>query len=263
MAIYWENIFENFGIKTVSKTDKSKSAYVLNTQQKAAMDAAGRRAEPNGSVFNITILLDPETSSVSATRYDSERVTDETRKPEPRVGREFISDWLKTGDRVVIGNIGTDIFAAKLNPEPQPENQRTASDQSKDTTVSIIDTLADNLSLEKIYKKARAASESQKNKTRTVIRHEYSRNDWIAVAAISRSKGRCEMPKCTHELFMKDNGKPYLEVHHIVPLSENGPDTIENTAALCPHCHRNLHSGIDRKILRILLKKNINQKMKP
>lgn len=262
MAIIWENIFENFGIKTVSKTDKNKSAYVLNTRQKAAMDAAGRRAEANGPVFKITILLDPETSSVSATRYDSERLTDETRKPEPRVGREFISDWLETGDCVVIGNIGADIFAAKIKPEPHLEHPSTISNKSKYNAENMIDTLADSLSLEKIYQKARAASKKQKNKTRTVIRLEYSRNDWISIAAISRSKGRCEMPECTNELFMKDNGKPYLEVHHIIPLSENGPDTIENAAALCPHCHRNLHSGKDRKALRKALKKKIHKKMK-
>ena len=35
------------------------------------------------------------------------------------------------------------------------------------------------------------------------------------------------------------NGKPYLEVHHIIQLAKGGPDTIKNAVALCPNCHAN------------------------
>jgi 5-methylcytosine-specific restriction protein A len=36
-------------------------------------------------------------------------------------------------------------------------------------------------------------------------------------------------------------GIPYLEVHHVIPLAENGADTVENSIALCPNCHRRCH----------------------
>ena len=39
---------------------------------------------------------------------------------------------------------------------------------------------------------------------------------------------------------------PYLEVHHVTPLSEGGPDKVENCVALCPNCHRRCHYGQDR-----------------
>ena len=39
----------------------------------------------------------------------------------------------------------------------------------------------------------------------------------------------------------RKNGEPYLETHHIVWLSEGGEDSIENTVALCPNCHRKMH----------------------
>jgi 5-methylcytosine-specific restriction protein A len=32
-------------------------------------------------------------------------------------------------------------------------------------------------------------------------------------------------------------------------LASGGPDTPENTAALCPNCHRSLHYGSDRDAL--------------
>jgi hypothetical protein len=35
---------------------------------------------------------------------------------------------------------------------------------------------------------------------------------------------------------------PFVEVHHIVPQSDGGPDTIENAAPLCGTCH-NLFGG--------------------
>ncbi|MFU8787539.1 MAG: HNH endonuclease [Methylobacter sp.] len=34
-----------------------------------------------------------------------------------------------------------------------------------------------------------------------------------------------------------------MEVHHIVPLSQGGEDTIEYVVALCPNCHRKRHYG--------------------
>ncbi|MBC8673865.1 HNH endonuclease [Aeromonas hydrophila] len=39
------------------------------------------------------------------------------------------------------------------------------------------------------------------------------------------------------------DGTPYLEVHHIQPLANGGEDTIQNTMALCPNCHRKRHFG--------------------
>lgn len=42
--------------------------------------------------------------------------------------------------------------------------------------------------------------------------------------------------------FEDKQGIPYLEVHHIVWLANDGPDTIDNVAALCPNCHRRMHS---------------------
>ncbi|MFV5483444.1 HNH endonuclease [Acinetobacter towneri] len=34
---------------------------------------------------------------------------------------------------------------------------------------------------------------------------------------------------------------PYLETHHIVWLARGGEDTISNTVALCPNCHKRMH----------------------
>ncbi len=41
--------------------------------------------------------------------------------------------------------------------------------------------------------------------------------------------------------FVKDDGIPYIEVHHIIPLCMGGEDAIWNLAVLCAHHHRMAH----------------------
>ena len=33
-----------------------------------------------------------------------------------------------------------------------------------------------------------------------------------------------------------------MEVHHIKQLAKGGEDTLRNAVALCPNCHRKMHS---------------------
>ena len=47
-----------------------------------------------------------------------------------------------------------------------------------------------------------------------------------------------------------ENGTVFLETHHVVPLSEKGPDVEWNVVALCPNDHRRAHYGVDRVALR-------------
>ncbi|WP_057883647.1 HNH endonuclease [Tsuneonella troitsensis] len=76
--------------------------------------------------------------------------------------------------------------------------------------------------------------------TRTATTQQYQRNPWVAEYALRRAGGSCDLCKRPAP-FMKRPGEPYLEVHHIEWLSKGGADTIENTVALCPNCHRKMH----------------------
>jgi len=56
-----------------------------------------------------------------------------------------------------------------------------------------------------------------------------------------RANGICDL--CGNKAPFDDKyGVPYLETHHLVTLASNGPDAIFNTVALCPNCHRKMHS---------------------
>jgi 5-methylcytosine-specific restriction endonuclease McrA len=64
------------------------------------------------------------------------------------------------------------------------------------------------------------------------------------------ARGRCDL--CQEPAPFRTRRGPYLECHHIQPLAKGGPDTIENTVALCPNCHRKMHClnrSADRKAL--------------
>ena len=94
------------------------------------------------------------------------------------------------------------------------------------------------LSLEELYARAK---ESAGKKLEVTSKSVYVRDANIAEIAKRKAKGKCQL--CRQKAPFKDKfGKPYLETHHIDWLSSGGADTIENTVALCPNCHRKMHS---------------------
>lgn len=78
-----------------------------------------------------------------------------------------------------------------------------------------------------------------------VTTYVFKRNPDVIAEALYRADGRCENDKCQgYKAFnRRSNGTPYVEVHHINPLSEGGLDIPENTIVLCPNCHREKHFG--------------------
>lgn len=77
---------------------------------------------------------------------------------------------------------------------------------------------------------------------------QYSRDTQVKDWILSQAKGVCEC--CSKPApFKGTDGAMYLEVHHVRQLAEEGSDTIDNTVALCPNCHRELHYGVDREKL--------------
>lgn len=65
----------------------------------------------------------------------------------------------------------------------------------------------------------------------------YHRANGTKIATWLRDGGRCV--RCGHTCDpIIGNG----EVHHIVALSVNGSDSVENTALLCTYCHSLCHS---------------------
>ncbi|MBO1111844.1 HNH endonuclease [Bordetella petrii] len=70
--------------------------------------------------------------------------------------------------------------------------------------------------------------------------------------ALMRANGICEL--CQSQApFTCEGGIPYLEVHHLKRLADDGPDLPENVAAICPNCHRAVHFSDNRAELNYRL----------
>lgn len=79
----------------------------------------------------------------------------------------------------------------------------------------------------------------------------YVRSPTVAAYVLQRAQGVCEL--CARAPFVTDSGAVFLEVHHVLQLSQGGPDTTCNAVALCPTCHRELHYGVSRTRLMAIL----------
>ena len=105
--------------------------------------------------------------------------------------------------------------------------------------------------LEKVEKEL--ASKSKKelakmlNKQRVirinnVLSKQYYKDPVVKAYTLRRANGRCDL--CgKYAPFTTKKGEPYLESHHVKYLENDGLDSISNTVALCPNCHKKLHYG--------------------
>ncbi len=96
----------------------------------------------------------------------------------------------------------------------------------------------ERLSVEELTNKIQSLDRSATYKQGTT--KYYQRRAIVAEYAKRRANGMCQL--CQENApFVNSRRKPYLEAHHIVWLSRGGDDIPENTAALCPNCHRKMH----------------------
>lgn len=80
----------------------------------------------------------------------------------------------------------------------------------------------------------------------------YVRNRYVSEYAKRRAHGICQL--CGSPApFIDLAGKPFLETHHVVWLANGGADSIDNTVALCPNCHRKMHIlNLDEDVEKLL-----------
>jgi len=89
--------------------------------------------------------------------------------------------------------------------------------------------------------KDRLPADANKPGKRKTTTYSYIRNEYVIIATLKRAGGICQL--CDGPApFNKRGGEPFLEVHHIKQLAKGGEDTLRNAVALCPNCHRKIHS---------------------
>jgi len=84
----------------------------------------------------------------------------------------------------------------------------------------------------------------------------YQRSRKVAHYVLMRAEGACESCKRPAP-FMKKDGTPYLEPHHVNRLSDGGLDHPRYVGAVCPSCHREIHSGVHGALVNEKLKQRL------
>lgn len=132
------------------------------------------------------------------------------------------------------------------------EHEPTTTDEK--TTVSNLE----KLSLAELRQKAQLHSVSSSSPVERKSQF-WKASQAIKIYAKKRAQGLCE--GCGNPApFVKTNGAPYLEVHHINRLSDGGPDDPLWVAAICPNCHRRSHYSKDMSEYNNSLKAIVQKK---
>jgi 5-methylcytosine-specific restriction protein A len=98
------------------------------------------------------------------------------------------------------------------------------------------------MSLDGLMKLASTPTLGGDMKTRT--QRVRKRSEAVKIAVRRRANGVCE--GCESPAPFNDrHGRPFLEAHHIFQRADDGPDNPSAVIALCPNCHRRVHSGGD------------------
>ena len=80
----------------------------------------------------------------------------------------------------------------------------------------------------------------------------FVRDRYVSEYAKRRAHGICQL--CGEPApFNRPDGQPFLETHHVIWLADGGDDSIENTVALCPNCHKKMHVlNLDEDVEKLL-----------
>lgn len=97
----------------------------------------------------------------------------------------------------------------------------------------------------------------QKKLVEELAKEIYPRDEQEKLEALMLANYKCEV-EVNHTTFTaKSTHENYVEGHHLIPISEyaefkNDVDVKANIVALCPTCHRKLHSGIKEDVDALL-----------
>ncbi|WP_223446654.1 HNH endonuclease [Pseudomonas sp. BF-R-19] len=88
----------------------------------------------------------------------------------------------------------------------------------------------------------------------------YVRDPGVRAWVRQQAEGKCE--GCGSPAPFEKSGSPFLEVHHVKHLAQDGSDRPSNAVALCPNCHRRCHHSSDREEFTALLYTKV-KRLKP
>jgi 5-methylcytosine-specific restriction protein A len=148
-----------------------------------------------------------------------------------------------------VGNFDCAGWEERNGPDREGAERRVivfhlvAADQEKAEFEPGAEPIRPNIPLDDLRRRAHEAARSVARRSAGESRRSYyERSEAVRAYVLARAFGRCEA--CERPApFQRPDGSPYLEPHHILRLSDGGPDDPRWVAAICPNCHREIHHG--------------------
>lgn len=91
----------------------------------------------------------------------------------------------------------------------------------------------------------------------TSTKRSYIRAPEVRAWIRQNANGVCE--GCGLPAPFEKDGQPFLEVHHVKHLAQNGSDRISNAVALCPNCHKRCHFSSDSASFTSILYQTVSR----
>mgnify|MGYP001176895203 CR=1 FL=1 len=177
------------------------------------------------------IVCDGMSREGTGAKVEASRVQNRLLDPEPWSVTEY--DWMSGACRISRGK--TAVVNASADASEPVEPLIDEETGAKEPPLPFVDQFS-------------AEEQGEGLSKRRVESEVFARSAEVRCLVLKRAGGSCEY--CGVEGFRTAAGSIYLETHHVVPLSENGSDTVNNVVAICPNHHREAHYGEQRDTVR-------------
>jgi hypothetical protein len=162
----------------------------------------------------------------------------------PNLNNAYASRW-------TTGSVPTITVDGEVAFPPRPDTKRDAAEEANLLECTLAELLrAYSDARSPIHPNDDTRGEAQSDDALDAPKTRVGRSQIVIAIAKVRADFRCEISGCPIEPFTGLDGRPYVEVHHVVPLGEGGADAPENVAALCPMHHREAHHGVRAGAIR-------------
>ncbi len=158
--------------------------------------------------------------------------------------------WLKAPPETVTGILSSqDIWASYDNAcikvlESPVSRIYIRKNQINKVSLSDLDIPAQQLSEGPALSLEGAQTEFPEGGIQEVTLELRKRNPLLRRQAVAKYGYRCQVCGFSFEEFYGELGKGYIEVHHLIPLSDREGEAstrVEDVAVVCANCHRILH----------------------
>ncbi len=136
-------------------------------------------------------------------------------------------------------DVGARIVQLIAENTDTPVPSQTLSQLNNGFEAKVLRSLHDDRS----ERQKRLAQANPKPERVRIVSSGFVRNPDVVAEVLDHAAGECGLCRKPAPFIRLKESRPYLEVHHRVPLAEGGDDTVLNAIALCPNRHREMHYG--------------------